>query len=194
MWNGLENELKDEKNLNSSNIALALSLSSGIIDIITISETWLKNPKRWNRWLQSVPTWSTPQSWRWAGFAPNVRKDLKTTLRFKRTFFYYWGKLSRAVDGEVQYEKLKSIVICVTLSAPTTVHALIFFVDAFSSWLSHITHAFVLDKPIIILGDLNCDSLKENAVRRRVLKTFLAESNLEEGHWPHLILVGSHLS
>ena len=70
----------------------------------------------------------------------------------------------------------------------------------FSSWLSHITYVFVLDKPIIILGDLNCDSLKENAVRRRVLKTFSTESNLEQGHWPHLnpcwksvILVASDL-
>ena len=71
--------------------------------------------------------------WDLAGGGPglrrNVRKDLKTTLSFKRTFFYYWGKLSPAVDGEVQYEKLKSIVICVTLSASTTVHALIFFDD-----------------------------------------------------------------
>ena len=75
---------------------------------------------------------------------------------------------------QLQYKKLKSLVVCVTYRPPDCP------LTCFQSLLkpSYIT-ALAMNKPIIILGDLNCNTLKE-CPENKALSEILLELNLTQ--------------
>ena len=75
---------------------------------------------------------------------------------------------------EVQYKKNRSFVICVVYS-PSDCH-----VSCFEDHLKpSLTCALSLNKPVIILGDLNCNLLQENPDSLS-LSNFASEMNLKQ--------------
>ena len=74
----------------------------------------------------------------------------------------------------VQYKKSKSIV-CVAYRPEDSP------VSCFEDCLKpNYIQALAMDKQIVVLGDLNCDYLKEHCHNYRALKNFALEMNLEQ--------------
>ena len=72
---------------------------------------------------------------------------------------------------QVQYRKIKSFVICVAYRPPDC------HISCFEDHLKpSSTHSLTLNKPVIILGDLNCSLLYENSEGTPLL-SFASETN-----------------
>ena len=75
----------------------------------------------------------------------------------------------------VQYKKSKSIVVCVAYRPEDSP------VSCFEDHLKpNYIQALAMDKQIIVLGDLNCDYLKEHCHNYMALKNFALEMNFEQ--------------
>ena len=75
---------------------------------------------------------------------------------------------------QVQYRKIKSFVICVAYRPPDC------HISCFEDHLKpSSTHALTLNKPVIILGDLNCNLLYENPEGTSLL-SFASETNFKQ--------------
>ena len=75
----------------------------------------------------------------------------------------------------VQVKKSKSIVLCVAYRPDDT--PLSFFEDTLKLVY---TQALLLNKPIIILGDLNCDGLDSSCREYAAINSFTREMNLQQ--------------
>ncbi|XP_028419082.1 uncharacterized protein LOC114544722 [Dendronephthya gigantea] len=144
-------------------------------DILTISETWLNtsvssaevkiegfNLLRLDRLHK-----------RGGGVCTYVRKELKASVIkslssiSEDNFHQQWIN--------VQYKKSKSFLICVTYRPPDC--PLNCLEDALKP---NYMEALLLNKPILILGDLNCDALKSGCAEYKSLEKFLNEMNLTQ--------------
>ena len=81
-------------------------------------------------------------------------------------FHQFWLKL--------QYRKLRSVMICISYRPPDCL------LSCFEELLkpSYI-QALTMNKPIAVLGDLNCNVLKESP-ESKALSNFLSETNLRQ--------------
>ena len=144
-------------------------------DIITISETWL------NTTVTSAEVQIEGYKLhrldrlhkRGGGVCAYVRKDLKSSVLkdltsiSERNFHQLWIK--------VQYKKFKSIIICVTYRPDDSP------LSSFEELLKPCyIQALTLDKPITILGDLNCDGLNETCTEFKALENFYTDMNLKQ--------------
>ena len=148
-------------------IQLRELVRSAKFDIITISETWLNT---------SVTSAEVNMDGyklirldrlhkRGGGVCAYIRKDFKTVILkdlsyiSERNFHQLWIS--------VQCKKTKSVVICVTYRPDDSP------LSSFDNVLkpSYI-QALTLNKPIVILGDLNCDVLKQNCPETKALINF----------------------
>ena len=110
---------------------------------------------------------------RGGGVCAYIRKDFKTVVLkdlsyiSERNFHQLWIS--------VQCKKTKSVVICVTYRPDDSP------LSSFDNVLkpSYI-QALTLNKPIVILGDLNCDVLKQNCPESKALINFAKEMNLSQ--------------
>ena len=110
---------------------------------------------------------------RGGGVCAYVRKDLKSSVLkdltsiSERNFHQLWIK--------VQYKKFKSIIICVTYRPDDSP------LSSFEELLKPCyIQALTLDKPISILGDLNCDGLNETCTEFKALENFYTDMNLKQ--------------
>ena len=93
-----------------------------------------------------------------------VLKDLSSI--FERNFHQLWISL--------QWKKTKSIVVCTTYQPDDCP------VSAFEDTLKPTyMQALTLNKPIVILGDLNCD-IRKACAESRALNNFSSEMNLQQ--------------
>ena len=70
---------------------------------------------------------------------------------------------------------MKSLVLCVTYCTDDSP------LSSFEEILKpNYTQAMLLNKPIVILGDLNCDGLKPSCTESRALQRFSDEFNLSQ--------------
>ena len=144
-------------------------------DIITISETWLNTSATSSE--VKIDGYKLIRldrlHKRGGGVCAYIRKDFQSValkdLSYisDRNFYQLWIS--------VQCKKTKSLVICVTYRPD----------DCPLSSLDGVLkpnyiQALPLDKPIILLGDLNCDVLKENCPEHKALETFLLETNVTQ--------------
>ena len=75
----------------------------------------------------------------------------------------------------VQYKKLKSVVICVTYRPDDSP------LSSFEEVLKpNYIQALTLNKPIIILGDLNCIGFEKSCPKFKALEKFCSEMNLKQ--------------
>ena len=143
-------------------------------DVITISETWLNSTV-----TDSEVTIDGYELYRQdrlrkrgGGVCACIRKDITVTVlkdisHLSKNYFYqFWLKL--------QYRKLRSIVICISFRPPDCP------LSCFEELLkpSYIK-ALTTNKPITVLGDLNCNVLKESP-ESKALSNFLSETNLKQ--------------
>lgn len=142
------------------------------IDIFTISETWLNSTvKNVEIEIDGYKLIRLDRLHRkGGGVCAYIRSSIKAS-RLKdlssisdTNFHQLWIQL--------QCNKLKSIVICVTYRPPDCE------LDCFDLLLKpNYTQALLLRKPVLILGDLNCNILKPGP-ECKALKDFIAEFNL----------------
>ena len=144
-------------------------------DIITISETWL-NTTVTSAEIQ-IEGYKLHRLDRLhkggGGVGAYVRKDLKSSVLkelssiSERNFHQLWIN--------VQCKKLKSTIICVTYRPDDSP------LSSFEEVLkpSYI-QALLLDKPITIIGDLNCDGLKKTGPEFKALEKFYTDMNLKQ--------------
>ena len=75
---------------------------------------------------------------------------------------------------QLQHKKLKSLIICVVYRPPDCA------LDCFDLLLKpNYTQVLLLRKPVLILGDLNCNILKSGP-DSKALQEFITESNLTQ--------------
>ena len=106
------------------------------------------------------------------GVCAYIRKDITVTVlkdisNLSDNYFHqFWLKL--------QYRKLRSVVICISYRPPDCL------LSCFEELLkpSYI-QALTMNKPIAVLGDLNCNVLKESP-ESKALSNFLSETNLKQ--------------
>ena len=144
-------------------------------DVITISETWL-NTTVSSAEIQ-IEGYNLHRLHRLhkggGGVCAYVRKDFKSSVLkelssiSERNFHQLWIN--------VQCKKLKSTIICVTYRSDDSP------LSSFEEVLkpSYI-QALLLDKPITILGDLNCDGLKKTCTEFKALEKFYTDMNLKQ--------------
>ena len=144
-------------------------------DIITISETWL-NTTVTSAEIQ-IEVYKLHRLDRLhkggGGVCAYVRKYLKSSVLkelssiSERNFHQLWIN--------VQCKKLKSTIICVTYRPDDSP------LSSFEEVLkpSYI-QALLLDKPITILGELNCDGLKKTGTEYKALEKFYTDMNLKQ--------------
>ena len=142
-------------------------------DIVTISETWLNTTiTSAEVKIEGYKLFRMDRLHKQGGgVCAYVRKELKATVLkelsyiSERNFHQLWIK--------VQCKKSKSFLVCATYrpeDAP---------LNSFEDLLkpSYI-QALVYNKPIVILGDLNCDYLKKSCPKFKALDNFSSEMNL----------------
>ena len=142
-------------------------------DIITISETWL-NTTVTSEEIQ-IEGYKLHRLDRLhkggGGVCAYVRKDLKSSVLkelssiSERNFHQLWLN--------VQCKKLKSTIICVTYRPDDS--PLCSFEEVLKP-----SCLLLLDKPITILGDLNCDGLKKTGTEYKALEKFCTDMNLKQ--------------
>ena len=144
-------------------------------DIITISETWL-NTTVTSGEIQ-IKGYKLHKLDRLhiggGGVCAYVHKDLKSSVL---------KELSSISEGNfhqlwinVQCKKLKSTIICVTYRPDNSP------LSSFEEVLKpRYIQALLLDKPITILGDLNCDGLKKTGTEFKALEKFYTDMNLKQ--------------
>ena len=107
-----------------------------------------------------------------AGESAYIRKDITVTVlkeisHLSDNYFHqFWLKL--------QHRKLQSVVICISYGLPDC--PLSFFEELLKP--SYI-QALTMNKSIMVLGDLNCNVLKESP-ESKALSNFLSETNLKQ--------------
>ena len=109
---------------------------------------------------------------RGGGVCAYIRKDITVTVlkdisNLSDNYFHqFWLK--------PQYRKLRSVVICISYRPPDCL------LSCFEELLkpSYI-QALIMNKPIAVLGDLNCNILKESP-ESKALSNFLSETNLRQ--------------
>ena len=144
------------------------------IEVIALSETWLNttipnieiNIEGYTLYRQDR------LHKRGGGVAAYVRKDIKATILKEISsvstdlFHQLWLKL--------QHKKSRPIVMCVSYRPPDCP------LSCFENNLKPSnTEALLLDKPIFILGDLNCNILKTGP-ESIALENFMYEMNLKQ--------------
>ena len=144
------------------------------IEVIALSETWLNttipnieiNIEGYTLYRQDR------LHKRGGGVVAYVRKDIKVTILKEISsvstdlFHQLWLKL--------QHKKSRSIVMCVSYRPPDCP------LSCFENNLKpSYTEALLLDKPIFILGDLNCNILKTGP-ESIALENFMYEMNLKQ--------------
>ena len=80
----------------------------------------------------------------------------------------------------MQFNKQKSVIICVTYRVPDCP-----VVCLYSLLKPNYTKVLLKRKPIIILGDINCNMMNKDSAGCKALQEFITESNLTqviEGH------------
>ena len=142
--------------------------------MITISETWL-NTTVTNSEV-SIDGYKLYRQdrlrKRGGGVCAYIRKDITVTVlkdisHLSDNYFHqFWLKL--------QYRKLRSVVICISYRPPDCP------LSCFEELLkpSYI-QALTMNKPIVALGDLNCNTLKESP-ESKALSNFVSETNLRQ--------------
>ena len=144
-------------------------------DIITISESWLNTTITSTEiQLDGYKLFRLDRLHKGGGgVCAYVRSDLKSKVLkdfssiSDRNFHQLW--LS------VQVKKSKSIVLCVAYRPDDT--PLSFFEDRLKPVY---TQALLLNKPIIILGDLNCDGLDSSCREYAAINSFTREMNPQQ--------------
>ena len=107
------------------------------------------------------------------GVCAYIRKDFKSVVL--KDLSYISECNFHQLWISIQCKKTKSIVICVTYRPDDCP------LSSFDNVLkpSYI-QALTLNKPIVILGDLNCDALKPNCPESKALMNFATEMNLSQ--------------
>ena len=142
--------------------------------MITISETWLNTTVTNSEVsIEGYKLYRQDRLCkRGGGVCAYIRKDITVTVlkeisHLPDNYFYqFWLKL--------QYRKLQSVVICISYRPPDC--PLSFFEELLKP--SYI-QALTMNKPIVVLGDLNCNVLKESQ-DSKALSNFLSETNLKQ--------------
>ena len=144
-------------------------------DIVTISETWLNtNVTSGEIKLDDYKVFRLDRLHkRGGGVCAYVRKELKTEVL--KDYSYISDSNFHQLWLRVQLKKLKSIVVCVTYR-PQDCPLNCFEDDLKPTYLQSIA----FNKPIVILGDLNCDVLKESRPEFKALNNFASEMNLRQ--------------
>ena len=148
---------------------------SGNFDIITISETWLNTTiTSASVKLEGFKLFRLDRLHKGGGgVCAYIRNELKSRVLMNfssisdRNFHQLW--LS------VQLKKSKSIIVCVAYRPDDC--PLSFFEDTLKPIF---IQALALNTQIAILGDLNCDGLKENSPECQALRNFASEMNLRQ--------------
>lgn len=148
--------------------------TSNKIDVLTISETWLNttvtnieikidgyNVYRLDRLHKKG-----------GGVCAYIRDNIKVSVL--RTISHISESNFHQLWLQLQHNKCKSVVICVTYRPPDCPVAC--FEDFFKS--SYI-EALALNKPIVVFGDLNCNTLKD-CPESRALAEVSKELNLTQ--------------
>ena len=145
-----------------------------LTDIITISESWLNTTTSTEIQLDGYKLLRLDRQHKGGGgVCAYVRSELKSKVLedfssiSDRNFHQLW--LS------VQVKKSKLIVLCVAYRPDDT--PLSFFEDTLKPVY---TQALLLNKPIIILGDLNCDGLNSSCREYAAINSFTREMNLQQ--------------
>ena len=145
------------------------------IDVLTVSETWL-NTTVTNKEVE-IEGYKLHRLDRLhkkgGGICTYVRKGIKSTVIKDLTqisdtnFHQLWITL--------QYKKSKSLLVCTSYRPPDC------STDCFENFFkpSYI-QALILGKPIIILGDLNCNMLKTTSPEFKALTELTSELNLKQ--------------
>ena len=144
-------------------------------DIITISETWLNTSVSSSEVkIDGYKLFRLDRLHkRGGGVCAYVRKELKASVHNNLSFISEENFHQLWVT--VQYKKLKFFLICVTYRPPDC--PLSSFEDVFKPIYME---ALTLNKPIVIMGDLNCDGLKVGCAEHKTLQRFLDEMNLSQ--------------
>lgn len=144
-------------------------------DILTISETWLNNSVTFTEvGIDGYNLFRLDRlNKRGGGVCTYVRKELKSSVLKSLSFISEENFHQLWIN--VQCQKSKSLIICVTYRPPDCP------LHCFEHTLKpNYMEALVLNKPIVILGDLNCDGLKDNCVEYKTMEKFLNEMNLTQ--------------
>ena len=144
------------------------------MDVITISETWLNSTvTNAEVSIDGYKLFRQDRSRkRGGGVCAFIREDIKVTILKDISqvslchFQQLWLKL--------QSKKLKSVVICVSYRPPDC--PLSCFEDLLKP---NFIHSLTLNKPIVILGDLNCNVLTDNP-ENKALASFMSDVNLKQ--------------
>lgn len=149
------------------------ALSNGI-DVLTISETWLNSTVSNSEInindykLQRLDRLHK----KGGGVCAYIRKEIKAVVLKEITeisetnFHQLWIKL--------QYKKSKSVLICVSYRPPDCPSTC--FENSFKA---NYIQALTLGKPIVVLGDLNCDMLKDGVDQKKLVDV-CTELNLSQ--------------
>ena len=149
--------------------------SANKTDVITISEIWL-NTSVINCEV-SIDGYKLYRQdklrKRGGGVCAYIRKDITVTVlkdisNLSYNYFHqFWLKL--------QYRKLRSVVICISYRPPDCL------LSCFEELLkpSYI-QALTMNKPIAVLGDLNCNVLKGSPESKALSNFKLSETNLRQ--------------
>ena len=137
-------------------------------DVITISETWLNTTVTNSEVsIEGYKLYRQDRLCkRGGGVCAYIRKDITVTVlkeisHLPDNYFYqFWLKL--------QYRKLQSVVICISYRPPDCLLS-------FSEELLKPSYiqALTMNKPIVVLGDLNCNVLKESQESKALSNFFV---------------------
>ena len=145
------------------------------VDVLTLSETWLNTTtKNYEIAIEGYKLFRLDRlRKKGGGVCAYIRHNIKASvikdLSFisDSSFHQFWIQL--------QYNKNKSVVICIVYRVPDCP------VDRFDSLLKpNYTRALLKQKPIIILGDFNCNMMNKDSTHCKALQTFIIESNLTQ--------------
>ena len=145
------------------------------LDVITVSETWL-NSTVTNAEV-SINGYKLYRQdrlhKRGGGVCAFIREDIKVSIlkdisQVSESYFQQlWLKM--------QNKKLKSIIVCVSYRPPESPLSSFEDIVLKPSYIQALT----LCKPIVILGDLNCNVLSENT-ESKALASFMSDINLSQ--------------
>ena len=144
-------------------------------DIITISESWLNTTvKSAEVNVDEYKLYRLDRLHkRGGGVCAYVRNELKAKMLSELS--YISEQNFHQLWLTVQCNKMKSLVVCVTYRPDDSP------VSSFEEILKpNYIQAILLNKPIVILGDLNCDGLKPSSTESRALQCFSDELNLSQ--------------
>ena len=144
------------------------------LDVITISETWLNSTvTNAEVSIDGYKLFRQDHSHkRGGGVCAFIREDIKVPILKDISqvslchFQQLWLKL--------QSKKLKSAVICISYRPPDC--PLCCFEDLLKP---NFIHSLTLNKPVVILGDLNCNVLTDNP-ENKALASFMSDMNLKQ--------------